>query len=134
MTEGKNIRAVIAAQAVAVLSDQRGSLVWRGLAALRKDNDALYRQARMVVSQGFEIDRWNEKDNPAISSAFKIFQQLSAENYCKAYWPLSILYRGKRDIEEDQDRAQHFAQMAFDWCFANQANQDAELWRDLGNM
>ena len=37
MDERENLPAVIAAQAVAVLSEQRGSLVGRGLMALKKD-------------------------------------------------------------------------------------------------
>ena len=99
------------------------------------DQDKLYRQAKMVVSRGFGIGRWNEKDNPAKSSAFKIFQQLANENYGKAYYPLSCLFRESQDdIEGAQDRAQYFTQLAFDWCLANQANQDAELWCDLGEM
>lgn len=110
-----------------------GSLVGRGLAALRKDNDALYRQARVVFDR-IEVNRWNAADNPDIYSAFKIFQQLADQNYGKAYFPLSILYGDKRDIEVGRDRAQHFAQLAFDWCFANQANQDVEVWFDLGAM
>jgi len=134
MDERENLPAVIAAQAVAVLSEQRGSLVGRGLMALRKDNDALYRHARAVFDRGDGIRYWKVAENPAISSAFKIFQQLADENYGKSYYPLSILYGGKRDIEKDQDRAQYFAQLAFGWCFANRSNQDVELWCDLGVM
>lgn len=134
MDERENLPAVITAQAVAMLTGQRGSLVGRGLAALRKDNDALYRQARAVFDRGDGVRNWNAAKNPAISAAFKIFQQLANENYGKAFYPLSILYGGNRDNEEGKNRARHFAQLAFDWCFANQANQDAELWCDLGQM
>ena len=28
----------------------------------------------------------------------------------------------------------HYGKLAFDWCYANRANQDAELWGDLGEM
>lgn len=134
MTERENLPAKLAAHDLATSTEERGSLVGRRLIALKKDNDALYRQARVVFDR-IEVNRWNAADNPAISSAFKIFQQLADQNYGKAYYPLSTLYSYKKpDIEEDQDRAQHFAQLAFDWCFANQANQDVELWCDLAAM
>lgn len=145
MTERKNIPAVITAQAVAVLSEQRGSLVARGLAAvqeskkhelIRNSQDALYRQARTEFEfyRGRYVDIWRENKDPALFSAFKIFQQLANESYGKAYYPLSILYGDKREIEEGKNRAQYFAQLAFDWCFANQTNQDHELWCDLAAM
>lgn len=135
MAERENLPAAIAAQTVAVLSEQRASLVGRGLAALSNDNDndALYRQARLAFHRRNKSS-WGKSDDPALFSAFKIFQKLSAEKFGKAYWPLSILYHEKRDIEGDQNPAQHYAKLAFDWCYANRANQDAELWRDLGNM
>lgn len=99
---------------------------------LRISQDELYRQARLVINR--KIDYWAEKDKPALFTAFKVFQQLAAENYGKAYYPLAVLYEGKRDIQEGQNRMLHFSQLAFDWCNANQANQDAELWGDLGEM
>lgn len=134
MTERKNIPAVIAIQTVAVLSDQRGSLVGRGLAALRKDNGALYRQTRLVFDRQASWFGRGSAVDPAISSAFKIFQQLSNENFGKAFYPLSILYGDRRDVEEGKNHAQYFAQLAFEWCFANKTNQDVELWCDLGRM
>lgn len=137
MDSQENLPIKQAANSAVANIEGGGSLVGRGLAALKKDNDALYRQARLVFDRRtgwYGIGSWNAADNPAISSAFKIFQQLANENYGKAYYPLSILYGSKHGIEEGQERAQHFAQLAFDWCFANQANQDAELWYDLGEM
>ncbi len=130
---------------MAVLAKQRGSLVGRGLLAfqeskkrdlIRNSQDESYRKARTTFDRGFriEIERWPEKDNPEHLSAIKAFQQLSGEKYGKAYYQLYRWYEGE-DIEEGQDHdKQHFAQMAFDWCFANQANQDVELWCDLGAM
>lgn len=134
MIERENLPAVIATQAMTVLTEQRESLVGRGLVALKKDNDALYRQARVVFHRKNNTSSWNETDDPTLFSAFKTFQKLSAENFGKAYWPLSILYHEKRDIKGDQNPTQHYAQLAFDWCYENRANQDVELWRDLGNM
>ncbi|MDO8464206.1 MAG: tetratricopeptide repeat protein [Gallionella sp.] len=134
MTERENLPTVIATQAMAVLTEQRESLVGRGLVALKKDNDALYRQARVVFHRKNNTSSWDETDDPTLFSAFKTFQKLSAENFGKAYWPLSILYHEKRDIKGDQNPTQHYAQLAFDWCYENRANQDVELWRDLGNM
>lgn len=96
------------------------------------NQDERYRQARLIFNQ--KIDYWNEKDKPALFSAFKIFQQLADENYCKAFYPLSRLYECKRDVEEAHNHTQHFAKLAFDWSYANRSNTDAELWNDLGEM
>lgn len=97
--------------------------------------DERYRQAKAVVEQGFGIEKWNEENNPAVFDAFKIFQQLAAENYGKAYYPLSCLLRESQDdIEGAQEHALYFAKLAFDWCIANQAILDAEIWCDLGEM
>lgn len=134
MTERENLPTVIATQAMTVQTEQRESLVGRGLVALKKDNDALYRQARVVFHRKNNTSSWDETDDPTLFSAFKTFQKLSAENYGKAYYPLSILHHEKRDIKGDQNPTQHYAQLAFDWCYENRANQDVELWRDLGNM
>lgn len=129
MTERENLPAKLTTQGLVVTTEMRGSLVARGIAALRTDNDALYRQARAVFDRRGGVD-----ENPAIPIAFKIFQRLADENYGKAYFPLSSFYSDKLDIAEDQDRALHFARLAFDWCFDNKSNQDVELWRDLGVM
>ncbi|MDP1704584.1 MAG: DNA gyrase C-terminal beta-propeller domain-containing protein, partial [Sulfurimicrobium sp.] len=150
MAERKNLPAATAAQDVAVSTAQRGSLVGRGLIAvqsgtilsLTKNNVALYRQARTEFDRwylrgyqrqaslfGWEMCRplldW-DRDH-ALFSAFKIFQELANKGFGKAYYPLSTLI-------EDQNRAQHFTRMAFEWSFASQDNQDVELWSDLGNM
>lgn len=112
----------------------------------RAQHDTLYQQARAVFDRKDGIRNWNvgskkgaKRDwnvanNPAIYSAFKIFQQLSNENYCKAYYPLSILYSGRNDIENGHIHATHYTRLAFDWCLDNQSNDDAELWCDLGDM
>lgn len=147
MSERKNLPTVIATQAVAVLSEQRASLVGRGLTAvqeirkhelIRNSQDENYRKARTVFDRGFRIEteRWTgtENGNTDHLSAFKSFQKLADEKYGKAYYQLYRWYEGE-DIEVGQDHdKQHFAQLAFDWCFANQANQDVELWCDLGAM
>ncbi|MDO9103094.1 MAG: tetratricopeptide repeat protein [Candidatus Nitrotoga sp.] len=139
MDEHENLPAVFAAQVVAVQSEKRVSLVGRGLVAVQNlknsKNDALYRQARVVFDRrGCRSSSWNEVADPAIFSAFKIFQQLADQNYGKAYYPLSILYRGRNDVGDVQSKAQHYTQLALAWCLANQANDDADLWCDMGDM
>lgn len=146
MTERKNLPAAIAAQSVAVLSEQRGSLVGRGLAAFQEKNnrelvrnsqDERYRQARVVFNRIIQRKletKWKWNRNSDYLSVFKVFQQLANENYGKAYYPLSILYCIKQDIGDGQNRAKHFFRLAIDWCLANQDNQDMELWCDLGEM
>lgn len=147
MTERENLPTVIDAQAVVVSTTQCGSLVGRGLAALqeckkseliRNSQDECYRQARMVLDRRFGmirmIGRWymsdmsSAKDNFALVSAFKTFQQLADENYGKAYFPLSLFFG------YFSSSAVSIARRAFEWCVANQANQDVELWCDLGEM
>ncbi|MFA5240981.1 MAG: tetratricopeptide repeat protein [Sulfuricella sp.] len=133
MTERENSPVVIAAQNLVVPTSQRGSLVGRGLAALLKDNDSLYRQARVVFDRLEGSRHWNA-NNPDLFAAFKIFQRLADENYGKAYYPLAILYSGRKDIEYGEGPARYYTQLAFEWCMTNQANVDAEVWCDLGEI
>jgi|CXWL01.1.fsa_nt_gi TPR repeat protein len=134
MDERENLPIVLTTQAVTVLSKQSNSLVGRGLAVLRQDNAARYRQARAVFDRGDCTKNWNAADNPTNFSAFKIFKKLADEDYGKAYYPLSIFYSGRNDIEDGNSHAQHYTKLALEWCVANQANDDAELWCDLGDM
>ena len=98
-------------------------------------DDAFYQQSRIVFDRKNRRKNWIAADNSALFSAFKIFQQLADQNYGKSYYPLSCLFRtGQDDIEDGHNYSQDYAQLAFDWCFTNQVNQDAELWSDLGEM
>jgi len=45
-----------------------------------------------------------------------------------------MLYDCKQDCEDGQIQARYFEKLAFDWSYANQANDDVELWCDLGEM
>lgn len=137
MNERKNLPGKILAQDVVVTPTQRGSLVGRGLTALRKDNDELYRQARLVFDQ--QGMTWHEpylKGSyfPAIAPTFNVLKQLAKEGFGKAYYPLAILYLGKRGIEKNLELARNFKELAFKWCSANQASRDPEIWLDLGNI
>lgn len=134
MPERNNLPVARGVQAIAVSTEQRSSLIGRGLAALKLDNAALYRQARAVFDRRDGIRNWGSADNPAIFSAFKIFQRLADEDYGKAYYPLSILFSGRNDIEDGETQARHYTQLAFEWCLFNQTNDDAELWCDLADM
>lgn len=140
MNDRENLPAKPVTRDVTVPTDHHGSLVARGLLALqeykklepiRNNQDELYRQAKKSLYWGPFLS-WSEKNHPTTFAAFKILQQLAGENYGRAYFPLSRLYRIRRDIEDGQERAQHFAQLAVEWCLANQATQDVELWYQLG--
>lgn len=96
------------------------------------NQDERYRHARAIFNA--RIDYWRKSEKLDLFSAFEILRQLADENYGKAYYPLSRLYETNRDEEVSQDRTSHYAKLAFDWCYANRANQDAELWGDLGEM
>jgi len=133
MTENEKLPLAIAARQVAVSTQKHISLVARGVTDLKLNNDTLYHQARLVFYGRKKTNKRNTVDNPPLASAFNVFQKLVAQGYGKAYFPLSILYREMQDADEGHSHAP-LAQLAFEWCIANQANQDAELWCDLGSM
>ena len=96
------------------------------------NQDERYRHARAIFNA--RIDYWRKSEKLDLFTAFEILQQLAEENYGKAYYPLSILYETNQDEERCQDCTSHYGKLAFDWCYANRANRDAELWGDLGEM
>jgi TPR repeat protein len=125
--------------------------------AARSQTTPIFDQAEV----GSGILDWCEKANPALFSAFKVFQQLASKSYGKAFYPLSVLCGGQdistfleqdearlrrhpigtqywgqqaREIIRRRPQFQSYAQLAFLWCIANQSNDDAELWCDLGKM
>lgn len=94
--------------------------------------DARYRQARPATVG--VVDYWTEESNPSMFNAFKICQQLAKEGYGKAYFLLYLFYACKQDCERREQLAQHYYQLALDWCYVNHIMEDAELWFDLGYM
>lgn len=151
MPDRENLPSKPLAGDVAVLAEQRNSLVTRGLVAvqnrmnlaLTKNNDALYRQARTVYNLithdggttwvGERLGRgW--LPSSTLADAFEVFRQLASEGYGKAYYPLSTLYGGEQSIVGDKNLSQHFAKLAFEWCFASRLLNDPEIWNDLGNI
>ncbi len=93
-----------------------------------------YYLAREQFNRETAFRNWRVDGNPVIAAAFNAFQQLADEGYHKAYYPLSVLYRRVQQSEEGQPRAQRLAQLAFEWCQTQQADEDVELWCDLGDM
>lgn len=153
MDENENLPANLAEQRLAATTEKRGSLVARGMAAvlthnqqtLAKANDTLYREARTIFDEwsGEEVGVrkrtwrdwiWNGAENPDLFESFEMFKLLANNNYGKSYYPLSLLYSLCSNAESGQNRYQNFAQLAMEWCLANQANRDIELWCDLGDM
>lgn len=146
MDKRENLPAKLTAQGLAVAAEKRGSLVARGMVAvlannqhaLIKSNDALYRHAREVYNRLTDdgLGSWfgyKERELP-LTEAFNSFQQLAAEGYGKAYYPLSTLYGGDQSIQGDTAQAERFHKLAFDWLFANQLQNDPEIWNDLGKL
>ncbi len=70
-----------------------------------------YCQARLIFDQ--KLNYWNEKDDPELFEAFKIFTQLADEHYGKSYYPLSVFYDAERDTKEIQELDRHYEQMNF---------------------
>lgn len=138
MPNQDNLPIKAAAQNVAAPTDKSGSLVGRGLMALRKNNDALYRQARDVYDRLTDYGHMSWAGYPEriapLTEAFNTFRQLSANGYGKAYYPLSTFYFGEQGLEEDQTLAEQFHKLAYEWCFANQTQEDPEIWHDLGAL
>lgn len=138
MDEIENLPVKFVAHNIATTADKRSSLVGRGLAALRKDNDELYRQAREIYNRLTDdgLGMWSgykERKLP-LAEVFDLFQQLAAVSYGKAYFPLSALYSGWQSIEGDSAKAERYRKLAFDWLHANQHLNDPEIWHDLGAL
>ncbi len=145
MTDRKHLPAAIN-QKVAVHVEQRGSLVVRGLVAIEeskrlavtKANNALYRHARDAYNRitddgnkhGFG-DIWSTGELAELNAAFEAFQRLADKQYGKAYFPLSRFYTGYQSIPENKELARHYARLTFEWCYANQLQNDPEIWNDL---
>ena len=144
MAESENLPVIFVTQQLVVVTDTRVSIVGRGLAAVRKANDALYRKARttynLITDDG--RDRWigewpSLKNVPlemTLENAFATFQQLAKEGYGKAYLPLSNLYSGEQSVKGDKKLELLFAKLAFEWCFAKRLQDDPEIWNDLGHI
>lgn len=127
------------------------SLVARGLEAIHNGAsralvqgiDSEYRKARAVYSLVTDDGRttWVGEQSgrrwvpmSALDDAFEAFRRLAREGYGKAYYPLSTLYGGQQSVEGDENLAQHFAGLAFEWCFANRFRNDPDIWNDLGHL
>lgn len=141
MDKRENLPAKLAAQDLATLTEKRGSLVARGMAAvltnekhaLMKASDELYRQARGL---------YNQISNQGIqgvlcfgiteSQMMGAFHQLATESYGKAYFPLYTLYSGWQSIKADSAQSLHFLNLATNWLLDNQYLNDPEIWHDLG--
>ncbi len=153
MADRKILPAVIN-QKVAVQTEQRGSLVMRGLVAvqvnkglaLTKDNDALYREARdvynRIAGEGIDLGDWSTGELAELKKAFEAFYRLADEQYGKAYLPLSMIYyvyryyqwRNDDSHHEYEELAHHYVHLAFEWCANNQYQNDPEIWNDLGTL
>ncbi len=125
----------------------------------RAELDARYRQARDIYNritdyggerrfdsesipkQSVQLDLF--EDNPLqpfftmlrqLADVFTVFQQLADQGYGKAYFTLAKIYQGGQGIRPNIEKVGYYSKMAFDWCFANQALNDPEIWTDLGEM
>lgn len=144
MDERENLPAKLAAQGLATSVEKRGSLVARGMAAVASNiqlafagkNDAAYKQAREIYNRltSDGLDSWFEHREQEIQLV-DVFRQLANEGYGKAYFPLSVLYRGAPFVGiSDHQQADRFEQLAFDWLHTNELQNDPEIWHDLGAL
>ncbi|NOT11054.1 MAG: sel1 repeat family protein [Methylococcaceae bacterium] len=128
----------------------------------KTDLDTRYRQARDIYNRitdygredGFKIEAMPETSCQSdmfedfqlqqlqplfnriqqLAGIFAEFQQLADQGYGKAYFPLSFIYQGGQGTSKNSEKAGYYYRLAFDWCFANQALNDPELWNDLGRI
>lgn len=143
MSDKEKLPAKPATHAVAAPVGPRGSLVARALADLQdsteralvsKSQDLRYQQARSAYERQLANSgktAWTAEETAALVAAFKTLRELAVEGYGKAYFPLATFYSSGWCIEKDVQQAKRFFALAFEWCQANQAKQDAELWFDL---
>ena len=147
MAEQKSLIVHVARQTLTTPAKPTASLVGRGLAAIRdggalaksQDDDVLYRKAREIYEcYYFEYlcgNNWQESEHSKeLTEAFYTFKRLAAEKYCKTYYPLSQLYRGMEQLENSQDLAKHFLEIAFEWCSSNLSPEDPDIWEDMGEL
>ena len=69
-----------------------------------------------------------------LADVFTVFQKLADTGYGKVYFPLASIYRGGQGMSQNIEKAHYYSRLAFDWCSANQALKDPEIWSDLGCM
>ena len=69
-----------------------------------------------------------------LADVFTVFKQLADQGYGKAYSPLASMYWRGQGIRENIDKADYYSRLAYDWCFASQALDDPEIWRDLSQI
>ncbi|MEI6268197.1 MAG: tetratricopeptide repeat protein [Methylococcaceae bacterium] len=83
----------------------------------------------------FEVDYLDQEPllviRQQLVDVFSVFQYLANQSYGKAYVPLAQMYRGGQGIEKNLDKAGYYSVLAYEWCFANQALNDPEIWTDL---
>lgn len=140
MTDHKTVPIIASAEAVRVPTGKHVSLVGRGLMSIQNNthlkisDEDLYRQARSEFDRSNYLYGWYANENIPLFSVFNVILQLANKGFGKAYYPLAALYQNRRDIDNVEQISQHFAKLAFDWCFTNRVNQDAEIFCDLGEM
>ncbi len=128
------------------------TLLGRGLAAIQnrksalillvENQDEIYQLARLsfnlLTDYGyrncFAGECWQDDELEQLLSCFDSFKNLADTGYGKAYYPLYHLFQGGPSTRRDEAFADHYAKMAFDWCFDNQFSSDPEIWNDLGTL
>ncbi len=118
MNEREILPATITVQDVSLLTEQRGSLVARGLLAFKEhkkrqlvlnSQDGRYRQARAIFDKqvcNIRKKSWTPEESAALFAAFKTFSRIAAEKYGKAYFPLAWFYSSGWQIVPKEQAAQ----------------------------
>lgn len=153
ITTAKQSSATLQGRGLATMQSQKLAIA---------DQEKRYRQARDIYNRitdyGFER-RFNSETLPKryeqfdlfeenlllqlqpffdmlqqLADVYKVFHQLAEKGYGKAYFPLALMYQGGQGISADIEKENYYSRLAFNWCFANQALNDPEIWTDLGWM
>ena len=116
MTERENLPAVIAAQAVSVLLEQRGSLVGRGLAAIHGIQLSLPVEADVgkLFKQGMRYRYGEHGTQIDDEKARKYFTDASELNHAEAQFELAFLVGENGNQNESDQWLERSAHLGFD--------------------
>lgn len=132
MAERKNLPAAIAGQAIGVPTEQRGSLVARGLAALRKSNGERYRQgaeqgddeSQLKLGLMYESGQGVEQND---EQALYWYRKAAEQENAAAQWLLAGMYEYGRGVIPNIEEA-------VSWYRQSAKNGDERALKDLDGI
>lgn len=144
----RNLPLVQTTQTATVRNDGSGTLVGRGLEAIKKASinvaeqslDLRYIKARESFNRITDDGNMHFDEEPYCFPVQELdatrieLKELADLKYGKSYFPLYMIYRGGYGISADSALSDQYLEMAFNWCFERQLTYDTEVWDDLGTI